>query len=256
MVCDLFAAKLLRHLYYLHTSKIFLFAPSRNSKRVGANLRKPHPPCHLASILGIILPALSTPRFWWSMPSLLIFLFALEFLPAQWHKGLNVVSEKSPSNYNVEKLWIILLFEADFNGNNKWLGRAVMFNAEAAGMVADKQYGSCKHKLAIAQCLNKLLFYDLVQFQRQPSVLCSYEAKSCYDRIALLVAALCLCQLGVSHQSVFSMVSTIHQMEHHIQTTYGDSSKFGSRKKWGSTIVGIGQGNGKFGPPLVHLYLS
>jgi len=30
--------------------------------------------------------------------------------------------EKIPGNFNVEKLWIILLFKADFNANNKWLG--------------------------------------------------------------------------------------------------------------------------------------
>jgi len=69
------------------------------------------------------------------------------------------------------------------------------------------------------------------------------QCKSCYDRIVLLVEALCLCQLGVPSPNVFSMVSTIHQMEHHIRMIYGDSSKFGSRKKWGCPIAGIGQGN-------------
>jgi len=38
-------------------------------------------------------------------------------------------------------------------------------------------------------------------------------------------------------------------MEHHIQTTFGDSSKSGSQKKWGTLITGIGQGNGA-GPQI------
>jgi len=76
---------------------------------------------------------------------------------AYWHKGLNVMLEKCPSNYNVEKLRIILLFETDFNFNNKWLGRAIMFNVELAGLLANKQYGSWKQKSAIVQCLNKLI---------------------------------------------------------------------------------------------------
>jgi len=38
--------------------------------------------------------------------------------------------EKQPGNLNMEKLQIILLFKEDFNNNNKWLGRAVMFHAE------------------------------------------------------------------------------------------------------------------------------
>jgi len=44
------------------------------------------------------------------------------YSPERWRKGLNVMLEKSPGNFNVEKLRIILLFEADFNANNKWLG--------------------------------------------------------------------------------------------------------------------------------------
>jgi len=34
---------------------------------------------------------------------------------------LNVMLEKLTGNVNVEKLWIIMLFEADFNHNNKCL---------------------------------------------------------------------------------------------------------------------------------------
>jgi len=50
--------------------------------------------------------------------------------------------EKQKGNLNMEKLWIILLFEGDFNNNNKWLGRAVMSNAEAHNQMAPEQYRS------------------------------------------------------------------------------------------------------------------
>jgi len=59
-------------------------------------------------------------------------------------------------------LRIILLFKADFNANNKWLGQAVMMNAETLELLADKQYGSWQHKAAILQCLNKGLIYDIL----------------------------------------------------------------------------------------------
>ncbi len=124
-------------------------------------------------------------------------------------KGTEYQLEKSPGNFNVEKLRIILLFEADFNANNKWLGQAVMLNAEQYNMMAPEQYGSRKQKSAIAQCLNKLLFYDYIRFRRQSTALCSNDAKSCYDRIVLLIAALCLCRLGASTTSVTSMILEI-----------------------------------------------
>jgi len=42
--------------------------------------------------------------------------------PDRWKKTLNVMLEKMAGNCLVEKLRIIMLFEADFNNNNKWLG--------------------------------------------------------------------------------------------------------------------------------------
>jgi len=77
-----------------------------------------------------------------------------------WRTGLNVMLEKQAGNLNVEKLQIILLFEGDFNQNNKWLGQAVMFQMEEQHQMAPEQYGSCKEKLADIQCLNKRLLYD------------------------------------------------------------------------------------------------
>jgi len=40
----------------------------------------------------------------------------------QWKKRINVMIEKTCGDFNVEKLQIILLFKADFNANNKWIG--------------------------------------------------------------------------------------------------------------------------------------
>jgi len=134
----------------------------------------------------------------------------------RWKKGVNVMIEKTCGDFNVEKLRIILLFEADFNTNNKWIGRAVMYQAEQAHLLAEEQFGSRKYKSAIHQCLNKQLFYDIVRFKRQPAALCSNDAKSCYDRIILLAAALCLCRVGGTQPMVASMIMTLHKMEHHI----------------------------------------
>jgi len=111
-------------------------------------------------------------------------------------------------------------------------------------LLADKQYGSQKFKSAIHQCLNKCLLYDLIRFRRQPAALCSNDTKSCYDRFTLLAAALCLCRLGCPLPTAESMITTIHEMQHHIRTTYGDSKISASRSTWQAPIAGIDQGNG------------
>jgi len=57
-------------------------------------------------------------------------------------EGSECYDRKTVGDFNVEKLRIILLFEADFNSNNKWIGRAVMFQAEQANLLAEEQFGS------------------------------------------------------------------------------------------------------------------
>jgi len=86
--------------------------------------------------------------------------------------------EKQAGNFNVEKLQIILLFEGNFNQNNKWLGWAVMFHAEEHQQMAKEQYGSHKEKLADIQCLSKWLLNDYACYTHEPMVLCSNDAKS------------------------------------------------------------------------------
>jgi len=67
--------------------------------------------------------------------------------------------------------------------------------------------------------------------------------KSCYDQITLQVAALCLCRLGGTQQMDASMITTLHEMEHHIQTIYGNSSILASQTTWQLPIMDIGEGN-------------
>jgi len=73
----------------------------------------------------------------------------------RWKKALNMMLEKLAGNDNVEKLCIIMLFKADFNNNNKWIGKQVMLTVEKHGLLALEQYGSRKSKAVGTQCLNK-----------------------------------------------------------------------------------------------------
>ena len=125
---------------------------------------------------------------------------------------LNVMLEKLAGNCWVEKLRIIMLFEADFNNKNKWLGKAIMAKAKQKKVLVIEQYGSRKGKAAGIQCLNKRLFYGYVRARRIPAALCSNDAKSCYDRIILIIAALCLCRLGAPMKAMESMIATLAQL--------------------------------------------
>jgi len=69
-------------------------------------------------------------------------LLQMGFSYRHWEKAINVMLEKIASNCEATKLWIILLFEVDFNQLNKFIRKEMMYQAEENGLVAGKQYGS------------------------------------------------------------------------------------------------------------------
>jgi hypothetical protein len=95
--------------------------------------------------------------------------YILGYSPVRWQKGIVVMLEKKKGDFRVDKLRAILLYKANFNQNNKKLGRDMMYTADQLQVVAKEQYGSRKHKSAIEQCLNKRLTFDLAHHLNPPS---------------------------------------------------------------------------------------
>ena len=143
----------------------------------------------------------------------------------------------------------ILLFEADFNQNNKRFGRAVMYNAEDLCLLAKEQYGSRKRKSAIDHCLNRRLTFDMARLRKRPLAVCSNDAKACYDRIVHAIASIALQRVGAPKEPIICMFTTLQKLRHHIRTIYGDSEISFSGELWAVPIQGVGQGNGA-GPQI------
>jgi hypothetical protein len=147
---------------------------------------------------------------------------------------------KQSNNFHVSKLRAILLFEADFNFNNKRIGRALMWKAEDFNWLATEQYGSRRNHSAIDHCLNKRLLFDLLRQYKQPGAICVNDMKGCYDRIVHSVASL----------SIRMMLHTIQNLKHYVRTAFGKSvSCFDASTIHPVAIQGIGQGNGA-GPQI------
>jgi len=102
-----------------------------------------------------------------------------------------------------------------------------------------KQYGSQKSKATNIQSLNKQLFYNIIQFNRQMAALGSNNAKSCYDQIVLRIAALEMCRLGRLMNWLRSMVNTLVSMTHHMCMAYGDSKMGQNCTNWEDPMAGI-----------------
>jgi hypothetical protein len=170
-------------------------------------------------------------------------------VPTEWKQGVGVMLHKKTNNNQIDKLRTIVLTEADYNFNNKKLGRDAIAHAERNNLIAPEQYGSRKGKQAIDQALNKRLSYDILRMTRQPGALCSNDAKSCYDRVLHSIVALAFRRIGIPKQPTECMLQCIQEMKHYIRTSYGDSKHSYSSKDAAIPFQGILQGNGA-GPTI------
>ena len=145
------------------------------------------------------------------------------FSPDMWQSITDFEILKKSGVYDVEKMRTLQLMVAEFNMNNKKMGRDVMANAEEAHELPDEQAGSRKNHQSAMAALNKVLTMDLLRLLRQAGGLCSNDAKSCYDRIVHWIAIISLMRLGMPYQPIFSMFETLQNSWHYIATAFGIS---------------------------------
>jgi len=186
--------------------------------------------------------------------------FMVGYSPKTWRNGIDSMIPKKIADLRPEKLRLILLMDARFNHGNKLIGKKMMEYGEKHNLLAPEQFGSRKAKSAIAHATNKRITLDILRQSGTNAIYIANDAKSCYDRIILMVAYLTMRNFGIPSLAAKSTISTIMNMKHFIRTKYGDSKDYYGGNKWGIKPHGCGQGNG-YGPalwacissPLLHI---
>jgi len=171
------------------------------------------------------------------------------FLYKWWKEGINVMLEKIARNCEVSKLCIILLFEADFNQLNKFIGKEMMYQSEENDLVAGEQYGSRHRKSTITQSLNRRLAFDLIRQFKRAAIVCSNNAKSCYNQIVHCLAINSMYRCGAPKPALVCMFTTLQNLQYHIRTLSDNSTIWARTEIWVVPVAGIGQGNGA-GPQI------
>lgn len=166
------------------------------------------------------------------------------YVPEQWKEGIIIMIKKKIGLNTVQSLRSVVLTEADFNFNNKILGRRAIQHAEDINDIAQEQYGSRKGKSSIDQALNKRLTYDIMRQTKFPGILCSNDAKSCYDRVLHSIASLAYQRIGIPKPPVQCMLKCIQEMKHQIRTNFGISEETLQKRYTMIPLQGILQGNG------------
>jgi hypothetical protein len=174
---------------------------------------------------------------------------------ARWETGLSCMLEKTAGVIKVEKLWAILLMEADFNFfNGLMFASRMMRQAETQDRIPLECYGSRKNHEAIEVAVNRHLVADILQQKRIPGAIASVDAESCYDCITHAAGLLCAQTWDVDPQAIIAMLRPIQQMKYFLSIAFGNSDIFFSSLDNVLAFQGSCQGNK--GSPAFWLAVS
>jgi hypothetical protein len=160
-----------------------------------------------------------------------------------WSRGLSVMLEKTLGVTLVTKLRAILLMEADFNANNKFVyGVRMMNNVQGHNLMPEETFGD-KNEMAGNRTLCKTLFYDITRQAHVPAAIASVDASNCYNRRAHTTVLLVFQAFRVPTAAVKTMLGAIENTKFFLCTGFGDSKSFAGGKVSIKT-QGLTQGNG------------
>jgi len=173
----------------------------------------------------------------------------------RWLSGLSVMLEKVAGVNLVDKLRAILLMEADFNfANALYFGKRTMEMAKKSDIITNDTFGSKQDSCPIEVPMCRMLFFDLVRQTRRNASLGSFDAQSCYDRIAHSFLSLVAQAVGTPQPLIITMLKAIQQMKLFLRTGYGDSDRHYCSTDKKRPYQGSVQGNGA--APCLWLLIS
>jgi len=143
----------------------------------------------------------------------------------------------------------IELMAAQYNMNNKRLGRIAMRHAEKYNLLPKEQYGSRKRHRSITCLLNKVLICNISRQLCLPLALTSNDAVKCYDYMIHNTTSLSIQAAGIPHQPITAMFTVLQNGKS--KQSYGGQKR---QLKNELPLMGVGQGNGA--GPAAYAFLS
>ena len=166
----------------------------------------------------------------------------------RWRKVTNMMIHKLEGSYNINKLRVIHLFEADYNGLIGILfNRRTLYHAERQGLLNNNQWGCRPHRQAEDALMLKELTYGMACTTKTSLATFDNDATGCFDRVPCTIAMLSSRRLGATKNMCKMQADTLRRIQHKLRTAFGTSTTF-----YESTseceIHGQGQGS-RAGPP-------
>ena len=175
------------------------------------------------------------------------------FAPKRWCSCIDAILEKIPGRPIIEKLRIIMLYEADFNFALKLIwGKRLVRHAESNLALGSENHGSRPGRKCTDALLEKLLIYEHARLTRTSLITVDNDAKSCYDRIIKSLAMIACMAVGLPLAAAMMHNLTHHLMKHRIKSRHGLFRDYCGTDD--EELEGTGQGSG--GSPGIWLIYS
>lgn len=156
------------------------------------------------------------------------------FAPQRWCKCIDAILKKIPGKPVIEKLRIIMLYEADFN------------------FVGNSNHGSRSGRQITGAQLEKLLLYEIFGLTCTSLVTVNNDAKSCYDRIVKPISMTTCMAVGLPLCVAIMHNTTHRKMEHRIKSRHSLLRPYSGAAD--DPHEGTGQGSGA-SPAIWLIYM-
>lgn len=141
---------------------------------------------------------------------------------SRWKTVITTMIEKIPGTPRIDKLRVIHIIESDFN---LWMGivcgRRMIYQAEDMEVFGEEQSGSRPGKKCQDVVIFKHMIYSILRLTKTDGITFDNDAKSCFDRIVLVVASLITQRLGMSQDTLELFIETLSSVKYYAKTYYG-----------------------------------
>jgi hypothetical protein len=172
----------------------------------------------------------------------------------RWQNSINVLIEKDPGIPCVNRLWIIHLFEADYNFVLKLLwGSCIVKHGEKLNLFNNNQHGSRRNRTSLDPVYLQVISMDLCRLLKLNIASFDNDAtRACYDRIIVALGMLAARRIGMPANAMRTRATALKLMKYFVKTVYG-ISELNYHGTPFEPLFGTGQGSGA--SPAVWLTL-
>jgi ribonuclease HI len=188
-----------------------------------------------------------------TMVGILNFCIRTGYVLSRWKHIHNLMIFKDIGNFQIHKLRVIHLYEADLNLLMAVKWRLLLKAADQQQLVNDSQYGGRPGREATTLALIEELKLDISYASRRTLITFDNDAASCYDRIIPSCASLIHRKYGMPQQITKLHGNLLQNAMYQLITPQGVSdTKYSHSEKY--PIYGTGQGSGN--SPVIWLLIS